>query len=595
MVYLTLAYACVAFLYFQLSAAFYLPGIAPTDYDPDQAVQLYVNAITPGNNPGYSSSLVSYDYYSGLLNFCQPKDGVKSHKESLGSILFGDRIYNGPIEMNMLMDSECKQICETHNNMMNNMFLVGLVKAGYVYNWIVDGLPTTFEMGLINDNGDVLLYNHFEINLDYHKTIHGKYRVVGVHIKPSSRTGCGNENRFHLIPDNKADIKYTYEVKWKESSVTWATRWDTYLKVEDPSIHWFSLVNSAIVAAFLSGLVASMLLRGVRKDISKYNDMEEDGGGWKLIYADVFRPPSHRMLLSVLIGSGTQLGVMIGITLTFALLGLLSPSNRGSLFSVVLILYVVLSSIGGYISARFYKTFKGENIKTNMILTALLVPGILFTGFFLLNFFLIYSKASGAVPFGTMVVMVLIWFTVSLPLCYAGSTIGFKKPAFEFPVKTNLIPREIPSQPKYLNPLLSLFLVGILPFGSIFIELYYISNSLWNHQFYYMFGFLFLYFVLMVLTLASVTVLFTYLLLKNENHNWAWRTFFAGGAISVYVFLYSLIYLFKSLNFSDITSLVLYLGYSSLLSFLVFVGTGTLGFLCSFGFVKKIYSAVKFD
>ena len=33
---------------------------------------------------------------------------------------------------------------------------------------------------------------------------------------------------------------------------------------------------------------------------------------------------------------------------------------------------------------------------------------------------------------------------------------------------------------------------GILPFGCIFIQLFFILNSIWSHQIYYMFGFLLL-------------------------------------------------------------------------------------------------------
>lgn len=42
--------------------------------------------------------------------------------------------------------------------------------------------------------------------------------------------------------------------------------------------------------------------------------MQEDYG-WKLVHADVFRPPTRPMLLSVLVGSGSQLIAMAGLTL----------------------------------------------------------------------------------------------------------------------------------------------------------------------------------------------------------------------------------------------------------------------------------------
>ena len=93
----------------------------------------------------------------------------------------------------------------------------------------------------------------------------------------------------------------------------------------------------------------------------RYNseDPEEaDETGWKLVHGDVFRPPARPMLFSVLVGSGIQMLGMVMVTLStrvlsflsnfcltntltvFAVLGFLSPANRGGLMSAALVLYV---------------------------------------------------------------------------------------------------------------------------------------------------------------------------------------------------------------------------------------------------------------
>src|SRR5438045_3271967 len=61
--------------------------------------------------------------------------------------------------------------------------------------------------------------------------------------------------------------------------------------------------------------------------------------------------------------------------LVFALLGFLSPSNRGALATVMIIFYVLFGFIGGFVSSHTYKTLGGEIWKLNIILTPLLVPG----------------------------------------------------------------------------------------------------------------------------------------------------------------------------------------------------------------------------
>jgi transmembrane 9 superfamily protein 2/4 len=75
--------------------ALYLPGVAPTDYAPNDIVPLMVNALSS------SSSALPYDYYHESLQFCTPKK-LEAQAESLGSILFGDRIFNSPFEVTFI-------------------------------------------------------------------------------------------------------------------------------------------------------------------------------------------------------------------------------------------------------------------------------------------------------------------------------------------------------------------------------------------------------------------------------------------------------------------------------------------------------------
>jgi len=49
-------------------------------------------------------------------------------------------------------------------------------------------------------------------------------------------------------------------------------------------------------------------------------------------------------------------------------------------------------------------------------------------------------------------------------------------------VRTNKIPRQIPEQAWYMNPVFSVLIGGILPFGSVFIELFFILTSMWLQQ-----------------------------------------------------------------------------------------------------------------
>jgi hypothetical protein len=67
---------------------------------------------------------------------------------------------------------------------------------------------------------------------------------------------------------------------------------------------------------------------------------------------------------------------------------------------------------------------------------------------------------------------------------------GTRREKIEFPVRTDQIPREIPTR-KYPSWLLVLG-VGTLPFGTLFIELLFSLSSICLGRFYYLFGFLLL-------------------------------------------------------------------------------------------------------
>ncbi|KAF9436274.1 hypothetical protein BGZ76_004427 [Entomortierella beljakovae] len=613
-----------------LTHAFYLPGVAPTDYDDSQQVPLMVNALTPGSDSELKS-VISYDYYDEMFSFCQHKDGVHAQAESLGSILFGDRIWDSPFEINMRQPKKCVKLCEREVKIEQAKFINNRIRENYAINWLIDGLPVAhlrpgtgkdqdkqiyaigFPLGVAPEKGEPMINNHYEITIERHyNSQKDKQRVVGVTVAPLSIAnavvgtelcGAGGISQVPgvtLSEKGTTLVTYTYSVNWEEVETAWATRWDKYLLVGESRIHWFSLVNSIIIVLFLTGMVAMILLRALHKDISRYNqeeaqeDFHEDFG-WKLVHGDVFRPPPYPMLLSIIVGNGTQMFLMTSVTILFAALGFLSPSNRGSLATVMIVFYMFFGVAAGFVSARLYKMFGGEAWKRNVVGTAVLFPGFIFGSSLALNFFLIGANSSAAVPFGTLLGLVALWFLVSTPLSIIGSYLGFQRAKIETPVRANQIPRQIPDQVFYLRPFPAMMIGGILPFGAIFIELYFILNSIWFHKLYYVFGFLFLVFGILILTCAEVTILMCYFHLCAEDYHWWWRAFFTSGAAAIYIFLYSIMYYFTTLQISSFTSVVLYFGWTAIMSVMFFVLSGAIGFFSTFMFVKKIYGSIKID
>ncbi|KAI0093045.1 Nonaspanin [Irpex rosettiformis] len=617
---------------FSSASAFYLPGAAPHDYHEGDQVQLYVNALTPmlaDYDNAKIKSMINYDYYNPGFRFCVPEGGPKSQGESLGSILFGDRIFNSPFQINMLQDNgTCRTLCRPDVSAEDAKFINERIREDYAINWLIDGLPAAelkkdnrtgdvfFDMGfnLGDDEGEYqempALNNHYDVVLEYHSPQPGVYRIVGVLVWPASHGGdqaaepdcitSSQKPKLVLSEEGASVVRYSYQITWQKSSTPWATRWDNYLHIFDPRIHWFSLINSIVIVVFLCGMVSMILLRTVSRDISRYNAIDlseevQEDWGWKLVHGEVFRTPPHSLILSVLIGNGSQLCAMVGVTLVFALLGFLSPSNRGSLATVMMVCWTFFGGVSGYFSSRSYASMGGTDRRKQAFFAAVLLPTIVFGIMFLLNLLLITAGSSGAVPFGTMLLIALLWFGISAPLSAIGSYFGSKHGALRNPVRVNPIPRQIPPAPWYLRPWAAALFAGILPFGAAFVELYFVMSSLFASRAYYAFGFLALTAGVVGLTTATVSILFTYFLLCAEEYRWHWRAFLTGGGNAFWLLAYGLFYWASRLSLGSFQSTCLYLGYLLLLVLFDFLVTGTIGFIATYWALRRLYTAIRVD
>ncbi|WOH01136.1 hypothetical protein DCAR_0520517 [Daucus carota subsp. sativus] len=625
----------IASLLFVHSHSFYLPGVAPVDFEKGDPLKVKVNKLTS------IKTQLPYSYYT--LPFCRP-DTIVDSAENLGEVLRGDRIENSPYEFKMREPQMCNIMCRVILDKKIAKEIKRKIDDDYRVNMILDNLPLVVPVRRMDQESSFLyqhgylvglkgiyagskdekyfINNHLAFTVKYHKDLQtDSARIVGFEVKPFSvkheyegtwndktrlttcdphakRTVTNSESPQEV--EDKKEIIFTYDVEFEPSDVKWASRWDSYLLMTDDQIHWFSIVNSLMIVLFLSGMVAMIMLRTLYRDISKYNQLETqeealEETGWKLVHGDVFRPPVNSNLLCVYVGTGVQFFGMILVAMIFAVLGFLSPSNRGGLMTALLLLWVFMGIFAGYASARIYKMFKGTEWKKITIQTAFMFPGIVFAIFFVLNALIWGEKSSGAVPFGTMFALVFLWFGISVPLVFVGSYVGFRKPAMEHPVKTNTIPRQIPEQAWYMHPVFSVLIGGILPFGAVFIELFFILTSIWLQQFYYIFGFLFLVFIILVVTCAEISIVLCYFQLCSEDYLWWWRSYLTSGSSAIYLFLYAAFYFFSKLNITKPVSGILYFGYMLIASYSFFVLTGTIGFFACFWFTRLVYSSVKID
>jgi len=599
------------------------------------------------NRLNSAQTVIPFEYHK--LDFCQASSDEPSSVENLGQIVFGDRFEPSPYKMSF-NKNVTKVVCrklykkDSYTDQQHIAQLKSVIALNYQHNWVIDNMPVSWcylsdsygvfclprfpvgcyvdQNGIGKDGCQVLIqgaecdrhyvYNHFDIVIEYEPVgemglPEGAGRLVKARLNPRSVQHVeGMESVKESLKTDKPQvislgdlsIQYSYSVYFVlNPNVKWASRWDYILDsvISNSNVVIFSILNSSIILLFLTAVLAVALWKALHNEIPQHDVMNLSDKilkdfGWMFIHGDVFRPPANGLLLSVFLASGVQLVITAVIILFFASLGYLSPVHRGALMTSTLVLYTCLGMPAGYVSARIYKMFGGKKCKLHFLITSLLCPGIIFTVFFVLNIIYWKLNSSAVVPVTTVFTLLGLWLVVSLPLTLVGCFFGHKKSVMEHPVRINPIPRQIPAQKIYANSMLGTVIGGILPFGCIFIQLYFILNSLWSHQIYSMFTFLFIAGIVFILTCSMSTIMICYIHLRTQDYRWWWRSFLSSGFTGGFFFLYSIQYFLTKLDISDSLSAFFYFGYSAMIAFLIFLLSGTLGFLACFWFITKIYS-----
>ncbi|KAK9467418.1 hypothetical protein V1512DRAFT_205662 [Lipomyces arxii] len=579
------------------------------------------------------STQLPYAYYD-LKFVCPPISEKRQVGLNLGEVLRGDRIAESDYDLHMLQDVECAQLCEVTIDQSDIQRAATLIRNSYVVEWIVDNLPgatsymsmdkkrkyyaSGFKLGSY-ENDVAYINNHVEIIIRYQRdeVDPEQYLVVAFEVYPksvSSPAHCtkkfSSARPLALDPNEESvTISYSYSVYYKEDNdIKYSNRWDLYFlnSTDSDKIHWLAIVNSLVIAGFLTMVVGIIMLRTLSRDIQSYNqetqgeddkDIPDDVSGWKLVHGDVFRPPVHKGVLASLIGAGVQMFVMAFALMAFAAIGVFGPGYRGGFLSFALFLFAFAGVFSGYFSSQLYKSFKGEKWLKNALRTSMLVPGVLLGFLFVINFFSWGKSSSSAIPLGTLIALLCMWLFILVPLVVVGAWFGFKRRAIEPPVRIKQIARQIPPRPWYMSLKFAVVFGGAIPFAVILIELLFILKSVWQDKtgYYYMYGFLGLTFWILMVIVSEISVVTTYFQLCAEDYNWWWRSFLVGTGSSFWIFGYSVWYYFAKLQLSGFVAGLMFFLYSLIACVVYALCTGTVSFLASYLFVHRIYLAVKTD
>jgi len=277
------------------------------------------------------------------------------------------------------------------------------------------------------------------------------------------------------------ELVFTYEVRWSPDATgaPFSRRFEKYLDRDffQHRVHWWALANAAATVAFLTALVAAILVRALRADVARYNgvagaassssaaaaaaralggspprppalgDLDgdfDDESGWKVLSGDVFRAPKNLHLLSALVGTGAQLCLLVLLTSAGAALGSLFV-ERGSVTTVAVVLYALTSVVGGYVAGENFTRCscgggggsggiagKAGSSSTKQqartwLLTATILPLSTFAVGGGVNTVALLYKSLAAVPFKGVAGVLALWLLLSVPLCRLGFALGRRR------------------------------------------------------------------------------------------------------------------------------------------------------------------------
>jgi len=578
-----------------------LASIANAEFTKGAQVVLYANKVGPFANPNEV-----YAFYS--LPYCAPTE-IETKLENMGALLKGDRPTKTLYDLKFLLDVPWKSLCKVELGNAETAKFKQAIVDDYYFEMLLDELPIWGYVGELetksvnferefNNSTRYYLFTHLDFSIAYN----ARHIIeVNVSADPLQRVDLGQ---------NVRNIEFSYSVKWIETAIPLSERMNRYAQYsflpQSFEIHWLSIINSFVLVLLLTGFLSIILMRVLKNDFSRYargeeDEEDEEETGWKLVHGDVFRLPPASSVFCAYIGTGAQLFSLVILLLLLAIMNMFYPGNRGAMYTAAIVLYAVTAGTAGFVSANLYCRLLGSESGRwawNLVLSATVFPAPFLVMFCFLNTVAIVYNSQAALPFGTILVIMFIWMLVTLPLTVIGGIVGRKMAKgkdFDAPCRTNKIPREVPPIPWYRRGPCQVFMAGFLPFSAIYIELHYIFASVWGHKLYTLYGILFIAFLMLVIVTSFITIALTYFQLAIEDHRWWWRALFSGGSSGFFVYAYCFFYYFERSGMFGFMQTAFFFGYMLMAAYAAFIMLGTVGFISSLLFVRRIYRAIKCD
>ena len=138
-----LLFLSVVLLSVSVSHCFYLPGVAPKDYEDNVPINVKVIKLDS------VKTQLPYDYYS--LPFCRPTNNkILQEDENLGEVLSGDQIETSPYTVYMKLIETCKVLCVKDYTDDELHQVAERIEEEYRVNWLLDNIPAATKYYTVN-------------------------------------------------------------------------------------------------------------------------------------------------------------------------------------------------------------------------------------------------------------------------------------------------------------------------------------------------------------------------------------------------------------------------------------------------------------
>ena len=588
---------------------------------------------------------IPYDLY--YLDICPPED-ILLINNNLGERLLSGKSYQTGYELLINENKICKILCKKRISKTAFKRINNLITKEYFVNYFLDYLPaglsktysnistkkikynTGIPLGFV-ENNHTFINNYYKINVQLNKInisiVQNKtyrdqdedeiqiinitgYDIIGFDIEPFSiKINDSNKCNINKLINNEGEYEHQeliigdeiiirYDTFYYFTDTLYEERFNKYF-YGDKFIHTYSAYVSGIIIFVLIIILIYIYWHSIKTETEIHNEKVTSDDfineyGWRNIAFDVFRRPYRGDILAAFIGTGIQLLVMVLYSLLLVSLGIIHPKSGGSYFTLLVMVYIFLSLLSGYFSSRFYKMVHGLNWLKVCVITSLLFPSIFLILISFTNFLYYLEDSTTYVQFKNFYSLIALWTVGTVPLIFLGTMIGLTQKRVQFPCDVNPVPGIISKSdyPWYLRIRYGWILTGFPPFFAVFVELFYIMDSMWKQDFYALSKYLLISIIILIIISSLIGILFTYLNLCKGDYRWWWKSFLVSASPSVYIIIFSLFYLFK-MKFKQFISVLIYLNFMTLFSIIIAFICGSSGFYLTFLFVTKIYSKIK--